>query len=118
MRPWKSLDLGSVGYVIANIKSLGEIDVGDTITSASNPAHMALAGYRKAVPMVYCGLYPNEGQYDLLRDALEKLKLNDAALSYEPETSVALGFGFRCGFLGCCTWRSCRSGSSATTAST
>jgi GTP-binding protein LepA len=100
MRPTASLDLGSVGYVIGNIKSLGEIDVGDTITSTSNPAHIALAGYRKAVPMVYCGLYPNEGQYDALRDALEKLKLNDAALLYEPESSVALGFGFRCGFLG------------------
>jgi GTP-binding protein LepA len=101
MRPIKKLDLGSVGYVIANIKSLGDIDVGDTLTEASNPAHVALAGYRKAVPMVYCGLYPNEGaEYDDLRDALEKMKLNDAALSYEPETSVALGFGFRCGFLG------------------
>jgi GTP-binding protein LepA len=100
MRPVERLELGSVGYVIGNVKSLGEIDVGDTITSASNPAHIALAGYRKAVPMVYCGLYPNEGEYDGLRDALEKLKLNDAALVYEPETSVALGFGFRCGFLG------------------
>ncbi len=101
MRPIKKLDLGSVGYVIANIKSLGDIDVGDTLTEASNPAHVALAGYRKAVPMVYCGLYPNEGaEYEDLRDALEKMKLNDAALSYEPETSVALGFGFRCGFLG------------------
>jgi GTP-binding protein LepA len=100
MRPTESLDVGSVGYVIGNIRSLGEIDVGDTITSASDPAHVALAGYRKAVPMVYCGLYPNEGQYDALRDALEKLKLNDAALLYEPESSVALGFGFRCGFLG------------------
>ncbi len=100
MRATKTLELGDVGYVIANIKSLGEIDVGDTITSAANPAHVALPGYRKAVPMVYCGLYPNEGEYDGLRDALEKLKLNDAALVYEPESSVALGFGFRCGFLG------------------
>jgi len=100
MRPVERLDLGGVGYVIANIKSLGEIDVGDTLTSASDPAHVALPGYRKAVPMVYCGLYPNEGQYDGLREALEKLKLNDAALVYEPETSAALGFGFRCGFLG------------------
>jgi GTP-binding protein LepA len=100
MRPADSLEFGSVGYVIANIKSLGEIDVGDTITSAGDPAHIPLAGYRKAVPMVYCGLYPNEGEYDGLRDALEKLKLNDAALVYEPETSAALGFGFRCGFLG------------------
>ncbi|HZZ01274.1 MAG TPA: translation elongation factor 4, partial [Candidatus Baltobacteraceae bacterium] len=101
MRPTKKLEIGNVGYVIGNIRSLGEIDVGDTITSANNPAHVALVGYRKAVPMVYCGLYPNEGaEYGELRDALEKLKLNDAALVYEPETSVALGFGFRCGFLG------------------
>ena len=101
MQPTAKLDMGGVGYVIGNIKSLGEIDVGDTITGASNPAHVPLAGYRKAVPMVYCGLYPNEGaEYTSLRDALEKLKLNDAAFTYEPETSVALGFGFRCGFLG------------------
>lgn len=101
MRPTEKLELGGVGYVIGNIRSLGEIDVGDTITAQNNPAHVALVGYRKAVPMVYCGLYPNEGvEYDDLRDALEKLKLNDAALIYEPETSVALGFGFRCGFLG------------------
>ena len=100
MRATKSLEVGSVGYVIANIKSLGDIDVGDTITSANDPAHIPLTGYRKAVPMVYCGLYPNEGEYDGLRDALEKLKLNDAALVYEAENSLALGFGFRCGFLG------------------
>ena len=101
MRPVKKLSLGSVGYVIANVKSLGDIDVGDTLTEAHNPAHVPLAGYRKAVPMVYCGLYPNEGaDYEDLREALNKMKLNDAALSFEPETSVALGFGFRCGFLG------------------
>ncbi len=101
MRPVSQLDVGSVGYAIANIKSLGEIDVGDTITDAASPAHVPLRGYRKAVPMVYCGLYPNEGaDYGDLRDALEKLKLNDAALVYEAETSAALGFGFRCGFLG------------------
>ena len=101
MRPTEKLGIGGVGYVIANIKSLGEVDVGDTITQANNPAHVPLPGYRKAVPMVYCGLYPNEGvEYSELRDALEKLKLNDAAFTYEPETSVALGFGFRCGFLG------------------
>jgi GTP-binding protein LepA len=101
MQPTAKLDMGGVGYVIGNIKSLGEIDVGDTITGASNPAHVPLTGYRKAVPMVYCGLYPNEGaEYGALRDALEKLKLNDAAFTYEPETSIALGFGFRCGFLG------------------
>ena len=96
-----SLEVGHVGYIIANIKSLGEIDVGDTITGAANPAAHALPGYKKVVPMVYCGLYPNEGDnYADLRDALEKLKLNDSSLVYEPETSVALGFGFRCGFLG------------------
>jgi GTP-binding protein LepA len=101
MRPVEKLEIGGVGYVIANIKSLGDIDVGDTITEANNPAHVALPGYRKAVPMVYCGLYPNEGaEYDDLREALGKLKLNDGALVFEPETSVALGFGFRCGFLG------------------
>jgi GTP-binding protein LepA len=101
MKATDKLDLGSSGYVIANIKSLGDIDVGDTITSPDNPSHVPLPGYAKAVPMVFCGLYPNEGaEYEDLRDALEKLKLNDAALVYEPETSVALGFGFRCGFLG------------------
>ncbi|HEY6358504.1 MAG TPA: translation elongation factor 4 [Vicinamibacterales bacterium] len=95
------LDLGEVGYVIANIKSLSEIAVGDTLTDAASPAHVPLPGYRKVTPMVYCGLYPNEGaDYGELRDALEKLKLNDASLSFEPESSIALGFGFRCGFLG------------------
>jgi GTP-binding protein LepA len=101
MRKTESLEIGNVGYVIANIRSLGDIDVGDTITESSNPAPQPLRGYRPAVPMVYCGLYPNEGvEYARLRDALEKLKLNDAALVFEPESSVALGFGFRCGFLG------------------
>ncbi|MHB8152035.1 MAG: translation elongation factor 4, partial [Bacillati bacterium] len=101
MRPVDRLELGDVGYIIANVKSLGDIDVGDTITEAAKPAHVPLPGYRRAVPMVYCGLYPNDGdEYGDLRDALEKLKLNDAALVYEPESSVALGFGFRCGFLG------------------
>jgi GTP-binding protein LepA len=101
MRKTPALEVGAVGYVIANIRSLGDIDVGDTITVSDNPAPKPLRGYRPAVPMVYCGLYPNEGvEYSQLRDALEKLKLNDAALIYEPESSVALGFGFRCGFLG------------------
>ncbi len=101
MRPADSLEIGDVGYVIANIKSLSEIAVGDTLTDADHPAHMPLPGYRKVTPMVYCGLYANEGsEYGDLRDALEKLKLNDASLAYEPESSVALGFGFRCGFLG------------------
>ena len=101
MRKTDLLEVGSVGYVIANIKSLGEIDVGDTITAAENPAPVPLRGYKPIVPMVYCGLYPNEGvEVSDLRDALEKLKLNDSSLIFEPESSVALGFGFRCGFLG------------------
>ena len=95
------LSVGNVGYVIANIKSLGDMDVGDTVTDAVNPATEALPGYKPIVPMVYCGLYPNEGvEVSELRDALEKLALNDSALHFEPESSIALGFGFRCGFLG------------------
>jgi GTP-binding protein LepA len=95
------LEVGNVGYVIANIRSLGEMDVGDTITEAANPALEPLPGYKPIVPMVYCGLYPNEGvEVSELRDALEKLALNDSALHFEPESSIALGFGFRCGFLG------------------
>lgn len=95
------LDLGEVGFITAAIKEIGEAGVGDTITNAKNPAKEPLPGYRKAKPMVFCGLYPVNGdQYQELRDALEKLQLNDAALSYEAETSDALGFGFRCGFLG------------------
>ena len=101
MRKTAELAVGNVGYVIANIKSLGEMDVGDTITEAGNPATEALPGYKEIVPMVYCGLYPNEGvEVSELRDALEKLALNDSALHFEPESSIALGFGFRCGFLG------------------
>jgi GTP-binding protein LepA len=95
------LEVGNVGYVIANIRSLGDIDVGDTITDSVNPASEPLPGYKPIVPMVYCGLYPNEGvEVGDLRDALEKLALNDSALHFEPESSIALGFGFRCGFLG------------------
>jgi GTP-binding protein LepA len=101
MRKTDVLEAGSVGYVIANIKSLGDMDVGDTITNPANPAPTALPGYKPIVPMVYCGLYPNEGvEVSDLRDALEKLALNDSALHFEPESSIALGFGFRCGFLG------------------
>jgi GTP-binding protein LepA len=101
MRKTDELAIGNVGYVIANIKSLGDMDVGDTITEPSNPAPEALPGYKPIVPMVYCGLYPNEGvEVSDLRDALEKLALNDSALHFEPESSIALGFGFRCGFLG------------------
>lgn len=95
------LDAGQVGFLAAAIKNVKDARVGDTITDANNPAAEAMPGYRKATPMVYCGLYPVENSdYDNLRDALEKLQLNDASLVFEPETSVALGFGFRCGFLG------------------
>jgi GTP-binding protein LepA len=95
------LSAGMVGYLAAGIKNVKDTRVGDTITRADRPAENPLPGYRKVTPMVYCGLYPLEAKdYDNLRDALEKLRLNDASLVYEPETSVALGFGFRCGFLG------------------
>jgi len=101
MRKTEALEVGEVGYVIANIKSLGDVDVGDTITEVANPAPEPLLGYKPIVPMVYCGLYPNEGvEVSELREALEKLELNDSALVFEPESSIALGFGFRCGFLG------------------
>ena len=96
-----SLGVGEVGYVIPGVKEVRQARVGDTITSASKPAKEMLSGYRHPKPMVYSGLYPIDGSdYPLLRDALDKLQLNDAALVYEPESSVALGFGFRCGFLG------------------
>lgn len=95
------LKAGDVGYITASIKDVKNCRVGDTITNADNPCDEPLPGYKKATPMVYCGIYPAEGEkYENIRDALEKLQLNDAALEFEPETSVALGFGFRCGFLG------------------
>lgn len=95
------LEVGQVGFFAASIKNVRDARVGDTVTDADNPAEHALPGYRKATPMVFCGLYPVENSdYDNLRDALEKLQLNDASLVFEPETSAALGFGFRCGFLG------------------
>lgn len=97
----KCLKSGEVGYITASIKTVSEARVGDTVTTAENPAAEPLAGYRKVNPMVFCGIYPADGaDYEALKDALEKLQLNDAALSFEPETSGALGFGFRCGFLG------------------
>ena len=99
--PVQELPCGSVGCIAASIKNVEDCHVGDTVTLANNPAPEPLPGYRKAVSMVYCGLYPTESKdYENLRDALEKLQLNDAALEYEAETSLALGFGFRCGFLG------------------
>ena len=101
MTPLAELGPGEVGYIATGLKEVGECQVGDTVTLAERPAHQPLAGYRPAKPMVFAGLYPVESNaYGDLRDALEKLKLNDAALSYAPETSAALGFGFRCGFLG------------------
>ncbi len=97
----QEIKAGEVGYVSASIKSLTDIHVGDTITLKNDPTEEPLPGYKKVTPMVYCGLYPVDGsEYENLKIALEKLKLNDSALEYEPETSVALGFGFRCGFLG------------------
>ena len=99
--PAQELLAGEVGYIAASIKDLRDTRVGDTVTDAARPADEALPGYREVTPMVYCGIYPADGaDYENLKDALEKLRMNDAALSYEPETSVALGYGFRCGFLG------------------
>ncbi len=99
--PKDALRAGEVGYIAASIKDIADIHVGDTITNADAPAAEPLPGYKPVLPMVYCGIYPADGaDYESLRDALEKLRLNDAALSFEPETSVALGYGFRCGFLG------------------
>lgn len=101
LAPSESLSAGEVGYFTASIKNVADTRVGDTVTGVDNPTPEALPGYRKAQPMVYCGIYTEDGsKYPDLRDALEKLQLNDAALSFEPESSVALGFGFRCGFLG------------------
>ena len=99
--PTNKLEAGEVGYIAASVKTVSDLNVGDTITLKNKPAKEALPGYKKATSMVYCGMYPMDGsEYEPLKDALEKLKLNDAALNYEPETSAALGFGFRCGFLG------------------
>ncbi len=99
--PAKELKAGDVGYIAASIKNVADTRVGDTVTDVANPAKEPLPGYKTITPMVYCGIYPADGaKYDDLRDALEKLQLNDASLLYDPEVSVALGFGFRCGFLG------------------
>ncbi len=101
MKPIKSLRSGDVGYIATGLKTVSECRVGDTITYATNGAAQPLPGYKQAKPMVFAGVYPTEGEdYPDLRDALEKLQLNDASLTFEPETSEALNFGFRCGFLG------------------
>ncbi|HCC00751.1 MAG TPA: elongation factor 4, partial [Ruminococcaceae bacterium] len=101
LQPADSLNAGEVGYLTASIKNVSDTRVGDTVTTVENGASEPLPGYKKVNPMVYCGIYPADGaKYGDLRDALSKLQLNDASLSYEPETSIALGFGFRCGFLG------------------
>lgn len=101
LMPVEELSAGEVGYVAASIKNVKDSRVGDTITNASNPAQEPLPGYKKVNPMVYCGIYPSDGaKYEDLQEALEKLQINDAALQFEAETSIALGFGFRCGFLG------------------
>ena len=100
-RPSETLSAGEVGYIAASIKDIADIRVGDTITLADAPCDKPLPGYRAVLPMVYCGIFPADGaDYEALKDALEKLRLNDAALSFDPETSAALGYGFRCGFLG------------------
>ena len=97
----KELCAGDVGYIQASIKQVKDARVGDTITGADRATEKALPGYKKAQSMVFCGIYPAEGEsYENVKDALEKLQVNDAALTFEPETSIALGFGFRCGFLG------------------
>ena len=99
--PTDELSAGDVGYIAASIKDIADIHVGDTITLAQNPAEKPLPGYKPVQPMVFCGIYPADGaEYETLKDALERLRLNDASLSFDPETSVALGYGFRCGFLG------------------
>ena len=99
--PQDEISAGMVGYITASLKNVRDTEVGDTVTDADNMCDEALPGYKKARPMVFCGIYPEDGaKYQELKDALEKLQLNDASLSYEPETSIALGFGFRCGFLG------------------
>ena len=101
LNPSDALGAGEVGYITASIKTVADTRVGDTVTGVENPAAQPLPGYRPAQPMVFSGIYPADGaKYQALRDALEKLKLNDASMSYEPESSIALGFGFRCGFLG------------------
>jgi hypothetical protein len=114
MKPTEFLSAGEVGYVIPGVKNVRQARVGDTLTTVKNPATESLGGYQDAKPMVFSGLYPLDGsEYPALREALDKLRLNDAALVYEPETSLALGFGFRVGFLGLLHLEIVASGSSA-----
>ncbi len=110
--PRDELTVGDVGYLTASIKNVSDTRVGDTITLSKNPAEEPLPGYKRLNPMVFCGLFPvNPNQYNDLREALERLELNDSSLQYEAESSQALGFGFRCGFWDCCIWKSSRNGS-------
>ena len=107
---------GEVGYLCANMREVADVKIGDTLTDALKPTGQAFPGYKEVKPLVFCGLYSTDtARYEDLRDALLKLRLNDSSFVYEPETSLALGFGFRCGFLVCCTWKSSRSGSNANT---
>jgi len=109
----EKLEVGETGYFTANIKSSAEVKMGDTITDSRHPSGV-LPGFKEIHPMVFSGIYPiNTADYEHLKVNMGKLQLNDSAFVYQAETSVALGFGFRCGFLGCCTWRSCRSGCGA-----
>jgi len=118
MKAAETLGAGEVGYVITGLKDVSRLRVGDTLTSERNPAVEPLPGYKDVKPMVFAGLFPTDSDdYPDLRDALERLKLNDAALFYEPETSHALGFASAAASSGCCTWRSSASGSSASSTS-
>ena len=114
----EALNTGEVGFVVAGIKEIDGAPVGDTITLEANPAKEPLAGFKQVQPRVFAGLFPvSSDDYEQFRDALKKLKLNDSALHFEPEVSTALGSASAADFSDCCTWRSCRSGSSASTTS-
>ena len=114
----ESLEAGGVGYLMANIKTASEVKVGDTITTAKRAADKPLPGFKQVQPTVFTGLYPvNAADYEKLQKSLEKLGLNDSAFEYQMESSVALGFGYRCGFLACCTWKLYRNASAASSTS-
>ena len=111
MKPADVLSTGSVGYVIAGVREIADAKIGETITDHARPTLEPLPGYREMKPLVFCGLYPADtSEVGALREALERLKLNDDSFRFEPEISVALGFGFRCGFLDCCIWRLSKNG--------